>query len=120
VLQAWGRKLKPGGKVFVYVPAFQLLYTSMDRKVGHVRRYTRGELTRKLERAGLRVTQSRYADSIGFAATLAYKLTDKGQGDINPRMLTLYDRAVFPVSALFDNVLGWLLGKNTYAVAVKP
>ena len=119
VLRAWGRKLKPSGQVFVYVPAFQVLYTSMDRKVGHVRRYTRGELQRKLERAGLRVTRSRYADSIGFAATLVYKLADKGQGDINPRMLKLYDRAVFPLSALLDILLGRLLGKNAYAVAVK-
>ena len=120
VLQAWQRKLRPGGQVFVYVPAFQMLYTSMDRKVGHVRRYTRGELKRKLERAGLRVKRSRYADSIGFAATLVYKLTDRGQGDINPGMLRLYDRAVFPVSALLDRLLGLLLGKNTYAVAFKP
>ena len=120
VLKAWSRKLKPGGTVFVYVPAFQVLYTSMDRKVGHVRRYTRGELQRKLQRAGLDVKQSRYADSIGFAATLVYKLTDRGQGDINPGMLKLYDRAVFPLSALLDAVLGRLLGKNTYAVAVKP
>jgi len=119
VLQTWGRKLKTGGTVFVYVPAFQLLYTSMDRKVGHVRRYTRDELRRKLERAGLRVTKSRYADSIGFVATLVYKLTDKGQGDINPSMLKLYDIAIFPVSALLDRLLGCLIGKNTYAVAVK-
>jgi len=119
VLRAWARKLKPGGQVFVYVPAFQMLYTSMDRKVGHVRRYTRGELRAKLERAGLRVTRSRYADSIGFAATLVYKLSDRGQGDINPRMLKLYDRAVFPLSALLDRLLGRLLGKNAYAVAVK-
>lgn len=119
VLQTWGRKLKRGGQVFAYVPAFQLLYTSMDRKVGHVRRYTRVELQGKLERAGLRVTRSRYADSIGFAATLLYKLTDQGQGDINPRMLKLYDWAVFPLSALLDLALGRLLGKNVYAVAIK-
>ena len=46
-------------------------------------------------------------------------MTDKGQGDINPRMLKLYDRAVFPLSALLDILLGRLLGKNAYAVAVK-
>lgn len=119
VLQTWGRKLKPGGQVLVYVPAFQILYTSMDRKVGHVRRYTRGELQYKLERAGLQVTRCRYADCIGFAATLVYKLTDQGRGDINPRMLKLYDRVVFPLSALLDAALGLLLGKNAYAVAVK-
>src|SRR6185436_20936115 len=32
-LQQLHRKLKPGGRVLIYVPAFQVLYSSMDRKV---------------------------------------------------------------------------------------
>jgi SAM-dependent methyltransferase len=37
-------RLRPGGWLLVYVPAFPILYNSMDRKVGHVRRYRYGEL----------------------------------------------------------------------------
>ena len=45
-LRQWYQKLKPGGRILVYVPAFQLLYSSMDRKVGHFRRYTRRALSK--------------------------------------------------------------------------
>ncbi len=35
------RRIRPGGRLLLYLPAFDLLYSSMDRKVGHYRRYTR-------------------------------------------------------------------------------
>src|ERR1700691_4275945 len=34
------RILRPGGTLFIYVPAFAILFGSMDRKVEHFRRYT--------------------------------------------------------------------------------
>lgn len=119
ILNMWHRKLSPGGKLLVYVPAFPLLYSSMDRKVGHHRRYRKAELSDKLVRAGFMVEKIRYADSIGFLASIAYRLFDKGNGNIDPGSLRLYDRWVFPVSLGLDNFLHALLGKNVYAVAHK-
>jgi len=52
--------LAPGGRLFVFVPAFRWLYGSFDRQVGHRRRYTRGELSGKCERAGFRVLKAVY------------------------------------------------------------
>src|SRR5215469_12165583 len=31
-------KLKPGGVLFIYVPAFRILYSSFDARIGHLRR----------------------------------------------------------------------------------
>lgn len=39
MLEKLCRLLRPGGRLYLYVPAFPILYTSMDRKVGHYRRY---------------------------------------------------------------------------------
>ncbi len=39
MFRAIRRRLRPGGRLYLYLPAFPLLYTSMDRKVGHYRRY---------------------------------------------------------------------------------
>jgi SAM-dependent methyltransferase len=64
-------KLRRGGRLLVYVPAFPLLYTSMDRKVGHVRRYRQADLRAKVVACGLDVDETAYVDSIGFVATLA-------------------------------------------------
>jgi SAM-dependent methyltransferase len=119
-LALWHRKLAPGGRLLVYVPAFQVLFSSMDRKVGHHRRYRRSGLAQQLTKAGFELKKVRYADSLGFLAALLYRFTDGGQGDINPRMLRIYDRWVFPLSRWLDLVCGLLFGKNVYACAVKP
>lgn len=119
VAALWSRKLRPGGKLLVYVPAFQVLFSSMDAKVGHIRRYSKAELCRKLSNAGFEVMESRYADSIGFMAALVYKLFSKGDGAIDLKMLKIYDRWVFPLSRLFDIITHQLVGKNVYVRAVK-
>lgn len=52
VLSAWARKLRPGGRVLITVPAHMRKFSATDRRVGHVRRYERDELERLLRAAG--------------------------------------------------------------------
>ena len=73
-----------------------------------------------MQSAGFTVVRPRYADSLGFTATLVYKTLDKGMGQINVRLLKAYDRVVFPLSRALDCLLGSLFGKNLYVLAVKP
>ena len=47
VLCEWNRILKRGGRAYVFVPAFMSLWTKRDN-MNSVRRYTKGELVRKL------------------------------------------------------------------------
>jgi SAM-dependent methyltransferase len=110
-------RLKPGGRLLVYVPAFPILYTSMDHKVGHLRRYRRADLTRLLQGAGLVIERIAYQDSLGFAATLVFKLLGNNTGDINRRALITYDRFIFPVSRLIDRFSRRWIGKNLVALA---
>ena len=114
------RKLKPGGRLLIYVPAFELLYSSMDRMVGHFRRYTRKALGEKVCAAGFSVLRSEYVDSAWFFASLAFKYFGNDQGRINREALIAYDRFVFPVSRLADAVLSRLFGKNVFMVARRP
>jgi SAM-dependent methyltransferase len=118
-LQLIARKLAPGGRLLIYVPAFQMLFSSMDRKVGHHRRYRRHQLMELVRGAGLRVVTARYADSLGFLATLAYKAIGSDKGDIDRRSVIVFDRFIFPLSRLCDVVFGHILGKNVYLVAGK-
>lgn len=113
------RVLKPGGIILVYVPAMQILFSSMDRKVGHYRRYTRKSLIRVSQDAGFTIDQCCYADSLGFPATLFYKLFDSGSGDLSKLPLIIYDRVAFPISRLLDRLLSNMLGKNVFAVIRK-
>lgn len=109
-----------GAGLLVYVPAFQALYTSMDANVGHVRRYSRDALVRSVSAAGFAVETVEFVDSLGYFATLAFKLTDRGSGDVNPRMLRLYDRTIFPVSRVLDRIFHRWFGKNLLLVARNP
>ncbi|MFD4443956.1 class I SAM-dependent methyltransferase [Nocardia sp. NPDC058519] len=111
--------LRPGGTLVIYVPALEMLFTAMDTKVGHYRRYRRTQLERILRNAGLEIVESRYCDPIGFFATLAYKIIGSDDGTINTRALKFYDRVLFPLSKLLQVGTGKLFGKNILVVATK-
>ncbi len=115
------RLLAPGGKLLVYVPAFAVLFTSMDSHVGHHRRYRLRSLVKLVENAGFVVDKSAYTDALGFFATLAFKVFDKAEpAPLNPKLVRFYDRAFFPLSRLLSVPLAKVLGKNVFVVAHKP
>ena len=110
-------QLAADGRLLLFVPAFQLLYSSMDRKVGHFRRYRMDGLTGLLRDAGYEVDSARYVDSLGFFASLVYRLVGRGDGSIDDRALIVYDRWVFPLSVLIDRLTWRWFGKNLAVVA---
>lgn len=59
-LKAAHRFLVPGGKLFVTVPAFDLLWTSHDDINEHERRYTRSLLEKQVSGSGFKVEESSY------------------------------------------------------------
>jgi hypothetical protein len=120
-LQALYSKLSPGGRLFLYVPAFAVLFSSMDVKVGHFRRYRKGQLVAMARGVGFEVERAEYADSLGFFVTLVYKVIGSRAGDISPGSVRFYDHAVFPLSRLLDRIgLSHLFGKNLLAVMRHP
>lgn len=63
-LTAVHRLLEPGGKLFLTVPAFPWLWSTVDDLSGHKRRYTATDLSIRLERAGFRVLQKGYWNAL--------------------------------------------------------
>ncbi len=120
ILKTIYSKLRPGGKLLIYVPAFTILFSAMDRKVGHCRRYEKNAATRLLESAGFQVERSVYIDSLGFLVTLIFKIIGNCSGDLTAGSIKFFDTMIFPLSRLCDRVLGRVLGKNLLIVANKP
>lgn len=54
------RILKNSGLLLMTVPAYQWLWSEHDEVCHHYRRYTQGELTRKIREAGFRIVRSSY------------------------------------------------------------
>lgn len=112
--------LSAGGSLAIYVPAIPLLFGEMDRRVGHFRRYTRGELVFKLSQAGFEIQHIRYVDSLGVLATLITNLVGyKNRYGLGSKFsMILYDNFFFKISQILD-LLGFkfFLGKNLFVVA---
>jgi SAM-dependent methyltransferase len=109
--------MDPNGSLVVYVPAFQMLFSAMDTKVGHLRRYRRRQLMAVVEEAGFSISRCVYVDSIGFLAALVFRLVGNDDGELGTRSVSLYDRFLFPVSRVCDVALRRVLGKNLLLVA---
>ena len=54
------RVLKPGGRLYIAVPAYQALWSSEDRHAGHFRRYTLSGLQHRLREAGFDLEYGTY------------------------------------------------------------
>jgi SAM-dependent methyltransferase len=60
LIEAGRSHLKPGGWLFVNVPALPSAHSRYDQVVGHLRRYTKESLSREVEACGFTVMSARY------------------------------------------------------------
>jgi SAM-dependent methyltransferase len=111
------RRLMPGGTLLIYVPAFEILFSSADRRIGHKRRYTKAVLVRRLETAGFQVARATYVDSLGFLVALLFKLIGNEEGRINPLAVRIFDKWIFPLSIVLDYMMSYVAGKNILVLA---
>ncbi len=110
LLQTVFSRLREGGRLFIFVPAFPVLWSRLDDYVEHQRRYRRKPMIEMLERCGFVVEKARYADSLGFFAALLFGRSK--ETEITARSIAVYDRLLFPVSRALDPLLGGFFGKN--------
>ncbi|HYJ10053.1 MAG TPA: class I SAM-dependent methyltransferase [Polyangiaceae bacterium] len=115
-LQQLRLALSPGGALAVYVPARQELFGSLDRAVGHQRRYSRKLLRDRLEQAGFFVQWVRYGN---LAGVLPWLVSGRvlARPAISAKQLGFYDRFLFPVSARIEQRLRVPYGLNVAALA---
>ncbi|MGE5180414.1 MAG: class I SAM-dependent methyltransferase [Acidobacteriota bacterium] len=117
-LRAMHEALRPGGAVGIYVPARPELFGSLDRAVGHYRRYTRDGLDRALRDAGFDVRSLHYCNLIGILPWLVagrvLKRERVGAGGVRA-----FDRYVFPVFRRLEEAVTLPYGLNLAAIGVK-
>lgn len=109
-LAAIARRLKPGGKVLITVPAHQWMWSAHDTLNHHHRRYSKKSLGALVAGAGLTLERMSYFNSLLFPLAVAARLASKasgreGGGDAVP---------VAPVNRLFDRLFGaeaYLVGR---------
>lgn len=94
--------LKPSGRLLLFVPRLEGLYGSVDKEVGHFRRYNKGNLRKKIERVELEIEKLRYYNLLGISGWF-----------INGK---IFHRRSFPVlqTILFDRIVPMLSRTEKY------
>lgn len=114
---AW-QALRPGGRLLVFVPALQWLYSDFDKQVGHFRRYERDALAADARSAGFAIEKSRYFDAAGVIPWYIHFVMLRrpmGGGGVS-----LYDKVAVPASRFIESIVPPPIGKNILLVARKP
>jgi SAM-dependent methyltransferase len=119
VLGAIRERLVPGGRIGIWVPAFQLLYSDFDRKLGHHRRYRIAGLRSVVERAGLDVVDVRYVNAPGFFSWLIVTRLLKQEPTAGP-LVTIFDRFVVPVVRWIESKVAPPFGQSILLIAADP
>ena len=87
-LREMHRVLKPGGHLFIRVPAFMWLWSSHDEELEVRYRYTRNELAKRLSDAGFAVEWTSYANGFLFPVILIRRFLKRmgigGGTDVKP------------------------------------
>jgi 2-polyprenyl-3-methyl-5-hydroxy-6-metoxy-1,4-benzoquinol methylase len=115
-------RMADNSKLAIYVPSFPILFSGLDHKVGHFRRYKKKELVEKVAASGLLVQEVHYCDSVGFFGTLVLKLLqiDTGKALGSEIFQKFYDSILHPISMMFDQIgMKKILGKNLLLIAEK-
>lgn len=117
-LKGFHKILKDGGRLYLYLPAFPILYSRFDKKIGHFRRYKKDDLSEKLDKAGFEIKSISYRDSIGFFVALLFRITVNSDS-VSKKSVGIYDKLIFPFSKILDPILGIFFGKNIEAMVIK-
>jgi 2-polyprenyl-3-methyl-5-hydroxy-6-metoxy-1,4-benzoquinol methylase len=112
--------LKPGGYVFINVPALQSLYSKFDVAVGHYRRYSKQTLEAELAKAGVRTVDDRYWGMTMLPLLALRKLLMSVSTYNSDKGTTVVKRGVMPPGRLADAVLTAVMRLETSTIANAP
>ena len=130
-LDEWMRVLKPGGRMFLTVPAYQWLWSSHDESLHHFRRYTASGLHKLMNMVGAKVVERSYAIVFSFPLILAYrfltsvlplKRSSKPRSSyvILPKIFNSLLVQLLRVEALVLRVMNFPFGTSVAMAAQKP
>ena len=109
--------LRDKGKLIILVPAFPVLYNSLDRELGHYRRYKKNELVKLLETAGLKTLRCLYFNA---AAIMGWWISGHllREKSISTAKLRFYNLMV-PLFKVVDTVVSPFFGISLVSTSIK-
>lgn len=111
------KSLRQQGYILIFVPALSWLYSDLDKKLGHFRRYHKENLIRLIQNSGFNIIKVKYLDFTGIIPWyIAFVLLKKS---ITGGYVSLYDRLIVPFTRKIEGVITPPIGKNLLLVGQK-
>ncbi|HEY0519585.1 MAG TPA: class I SAM-dependent methyltransferase [Ilumatobacteraceae bacterium] len=108
--------LAPGGKMVLWVPAFEALYGKFDHRIGHYRRYRRNDLLALVHKVGFQQVTAKYTNMPGFVAWwLIVRVL--GRAPTSGRLASVHDRFFIPVIRRVERFVRPPIGQSLLVVA---
>lgn len=125
------RVLRPGGRLFLNLPAYAFLRSEHDRATDVARRVTRGEITGKLEGAGFAVKRASYWNMLLFPVVVAVRLLRREGADevqnaarsdivLPPGPINTLLSAIVLLESKLMRYVNLPFGSSVVTLAVKP
>lgn len=106
--------LRSGGHLIVLSPAHPRLFTTFDAMVGHYRRYTKKSLAAVIP-GDLKRRELFYLDSVGAIASAGNRYILRS-GKPSQQQILFWDRAMIPLSRIFDPLFAYRVGKSLIGI----
>ncbi|NIP38888.1 MAG: class I SAM-dependent methyltransferase [Candidatus Dadabacteria bacterium] len=112
------KSLISSGRLLIFVPALDFLYSDFDKSLGHFRRYSKDSLSELLNRSGFKIKVIRYFNMLGILSWyFVFKILKKKT--INIASVKFYDKNIIPVVRKVESVFEPPAGQNLLVVAEK-
>ncbi len=112
------RRLQLRGTLLIWVPAFPLLFSDFDHRLGHVRRYRRRPLVELVEGAGFRVETCHHANLPGWFSWLALVRLARWE-PTGEAQVQLFDKRIVPVVRAVEDRVRPPIGQSLFLAATK-
>lgn len=109
--------LKPSGRLTLLTPAYNQLFSKLDRALGHHRRYTAKSLRKVISITGMNYESSYYFNFLGILGWLYGKL--RGFKTIPSGEMNVFNHIV-PLGKILDRIFFRKAGLSVIATARKP
>lgn len=107
--------LKKNGHLIVLAPAYQALFCTIDKELGHFRRYTAKGIKNVLKKKSLVILDSKYFNILGIAGWMLFGKLFKHRS-IRENEMNFYNKLV-PLAKILDTIFLKKIGLSLIIVA---
>ena len=111
------KKLNKNGHLIILVPAYQKLYSGLDKTVGHFRRYERDFFKNGL--VGFKRIRLLSLDTMGYLLYSLNKIFFKNENVPSNFKIFIWDKIFTPITLITDCLTNYKFGKSILAIYKK-